>query len=588
MILSKYFSHLSTFFGLYYADSSSNRSKIFLLPLISIVSAISDIVPIYSIYLAINLHSSDNNGYVVNLLEFFRDSFFIDLSYENCLIIIDTFLVVAVLLASIFRFLCLNYALNMCTQISAVLGRSLFVRYFSRSYTYQSSYTSSSMLQFLYDDPTLVVTHFIRPFFDSVYSLFSLSAVLIGLFFIDKFIILFIIPSLAIILSLSLRYQKQSLKTYRTTISASAEHLFRSIGNSCVLRREFIISNSFFDQDKFFNDLNLRLRELQSSLVASKRKPRFFFDLIFSVLLIITFALMAFSPFVSQSSVVISLTPIILGLIRVFSQLQTVLSAYSSYSSHISVLHRVESGLRLSTEKDNYESYFTKLTTSSTLVNELDISSILSFRDISFRYSDSTNFIFTDFNLDICPNDKLCIIGPSGSGKSTLLDLIMLLRIPSQGSVFINSSLLDSYQKVKSWRESICYLSQNVPITSGSLRDNLTLNLSSDFADDDLILALKRACLLDFLQNIDFNLNFALFENGSNLSGGQRQRLGLARLFLTNPSLIILDEPTSALDPITEASIVDNIFSHFSSIPIIVVTHRPLLKQYCNLIIDLS
>lgn len=57
----------------------------------------------------------------------------------------------------------------------------------------------------------------------------------------------------------------------------------------------------------------------------------------------------------------------------------------------------------------------------------------------------------------------------------------------------------------------------------------------------------------------------------SNFSGGERQRIGLARLFLLNPSIIVIDEGTSALDSFTDARIWRNLTTEFSGRTIIII-----------------
>ena len=60
---------------------------------------------------------------------------------------------------------------------------------------------------------------------------------------------------------------------------------------------------------------------------------------------------------------------------------------------------------------------------------------------------------------------------------------------------------------------------------------------------------------------------------GVALSDGQRQRIGLARLFLQNPAMVVLDEALSALDPETEARVRRNLLNHFFGRSLLVISH---------------
>lgn len=73
-------------------------------------------------------------------------------------------------------------------------------------------------------------------------------------------------------------------------------------------------------------------------------------------------------------------------------------------------------------------------------------------------------------------------------------------------------------------------------------------------SDDRLYEALDHACC-DFVRDFADGLDTHIGERGVRLSGGERQRLAIAKIFLKNPSVILMDEPTSALDSLSESKI---------------------------------
>ena len=110
-----------------------------------------------------------------------------------------------------------------------------------------------------------------------------------------------------------------------------------------------------------------------------------------------------------------------------------------------------------------------------------------------------------------------------------------------------------------------------------SIRENLQL-IAPEASEEDLISALKAACLYDFVDSLPQKIDTVIGERGVKLSGGQKQRLAIARLILHNSQIIILDEATSALDSIVESEILDNLSNIFSDRTMIVISHKPLVN----------
>ena len=127
-----------------------------------------------------------------------------------------------------------------------------------------------------------------------------------------------------------------------------------------------------------------------------------------------------------------------------------------------------------------------------------------------------------------------------------------------------------------SFRKQMSFYSQNVPIITGSIYDNLNFG--------------RRKMEPEVYQNIRFLDKFTkerdiftpfILENGNNLSGGDKQRIALARMYTEEAEVLILDEPTSSLDETTEKDILDGI-SHCPDKIIFLITHRKENLRYCN------
>jgi ABC-type multidrug transport system fused ATPase/permease subunit len=128
---------------------------------------------------------------------------------------------------------------------------------------------------------------------------------------------------------------------------------------------------------------------------------------------------------------------------------------------------------------------------------------------------------------------------------------------------------------MKKWPGSIGYVPQDVVLSQGTIRDNVSLGYPMSMISDELIWkSLEKAQIAEFVKSLPKGLDSVVGERGSRLSGGQRQRLGIARALVTNPRLLILDEATSSLDVKTEHDFTNTILAFDKSITVIVIAHR--------------
>lgn len=212
----------------------------------------------------------------------------------------------------------------------------------------------------------------------------------------------------------------------------------------------------------------------------------------------------------------------------------------------------------------------------------------VNFHSISFSY-DKSNPVLRNLSLKIRKGDFLGIKGESGSGKSTLFHLLLGFLQPDKGNITVDNILL-SEEYMKSWRNKIGYVSQQLFMIEGSLLDNIVMGAS--LHDLKRIHEIVKLASLDkFVNSLPQGLDTFVGEGGCLLSGGQRQRLGIARALYKNAELLLFDEATSSLDEDTERAINQamlHLAEQRKDLTLLVISHRSESLAICRRIIDIT
>ena len=207
----------------------------------------------------------------------------------------------------------------------------------------------------------------------------------------------------------------------------------------------------------------------------------------------------------------------------------------------------------------------------------------IEFNNVSFKYPQDEREILRGVSFKITPGERVAILGRNGSGKTTLEKLVAGLYQPSSGRVLIDQ--IDARQlDPAELRRNIGYVSQDVNLFFGSLRDNILMG-APDASDAALLEAVRLSGLTEFVNNHPQGLAMPVGEHGQLLSGGQRQSVTLARALLKDPSILLFDEPTGALDHSSEEEFKRNMASYAQGKTLLVITHRTSLLELVERII---
>lgn len=196
----------------------------------------------------------------------------------------------------------------------------------------------------------------------------------------------------------------------------------------------------------------------------------------------------------------------------------------------------------------------------------------ISFKDVSFKYKDTTHRVLKHINLDVSAGSYVALVGSSGGGKTTLCSLIPRFYEVTGGSISIDGKDIRDVT-LKSLRDNIGIVQQDVYLFVGTVYDNIRYG-KPNATKEEIIAAAKLANAHEFIMELPNGYDTDIGQRGIKLSGGQKQRLSIARVFLKNPPILIFDEATSALDNESENIVKESLERLAHNRTTFVIAHR--------------
>jgi ATP-binding cassette subfamily B protein len=202
---------------------------------------------------------------------------------------------------------------------------------------------------------------------------------------------------------------------------------------------------------------------------------------------------------------------------------------------------------------------------------DLPADGTLELRNVSFGYEAGPRVV-KDVSLRLDPGEHVALVGVTGAGKSTLAKLLTRQYDPQQGSISLGGvDLRDA--RLESLRHRIVMLPQEGHLFSGTIADNVRL-ADPEASDEAVLRALDQIGARDRFEALPDGIDTDVQTRGVRLSAGERQLVGIARVALAAPTVIVLDEATSSLDPATEAAVEQALAAVVEGRTVIIIAHR--------------
>jgi thiol reductant ABC exporter CydC subunit len=206
--------------------------------------------------------------------------------------------------------------------------------------------------------------------------------------------------------------------------------------------------------------------------------------------------------------------------------------------------------------------------------------------DVRARYDGQPRPALEGFSLTLEPGERVALVGPSGAGKTTVTNLLLRFLDPEHGQVTLGGHDLRDYRQTDV-RGVISLAGQESHLFSTSIRNNVRL-AQPEATDAEIVAALARARIWDWIEGLPDGLDTLVGENGRELSGGQRQRILLARALIAGRPVLILDEPTAHLDPATADELIHDVFTTAGGRTVLLITHRTEGIDLCDRVVSVE
>jgi len=195
----------------------------------------------------------------------------------------------------------------------------------------------------------------------------------------------------------------------------------------------------------------------------------------------------------------------------------------------------------------------------------------ISFQDVNFSYVSGEQVLY-EINLDVKPGEKIAIVGSTGAGKSTIINLLSRFYENETGMITIDNISIKDFS-IQFLRKHVGVILQDVFLFADTIYNNIVL-FNTDVKKEDVYDAAKQIGVHEFISSLPGGYQYNVKERGVMLSSGQRQLIAFLRVYLSNPSILVLDEATSSIDSYSEELIQKAIKKITEEKTAIVIAHR--------------
>lgn len=553
----------------YLVLKKKEKIKVSLIFLFSIVSLFLEMIGITMILPVLTILLDGNLDQIYFKPLEFLINFFKSFDNQNLLNLTLFTLIIVFLIKNFFLFLFNFFNYKIVNNISARISSSVFNKYLNNDYKFHLKNNSNVLI-----NNCITVVDAFKDTFISFLIFLTEILVLLGILFV---LLIFeprgFLLCLTFIFSLGMitffLSNKILVKWGREAIDANEKRFFFLSQAFDSIREIKVFDNKNYFVNKYYIPNRDKYR-ISALISAVNSVPKYVLELAFVITLSLLLIFLNYMSY-NTSKIIVIMGLFSLATIRIIPSLNKIFTSFQILKFGHHAIDKIYQEFLIDEQKSENKINFT-----NEKLNKSNINTLVSLKNVYFKYDDQGNDSLMNVNLDIFKKELLVILGKSGSGKTTLINLILGLLKPSQGKIVTNFN-------------NPSFVSQSPYLLDDTIKNNIALGVEEKNIDLERVKAcVEKAQLKDFVKSQEKGIDTIIGEKGDRISGGELQRLALARAFYRKPDIIILDEPTSSLDKITEKNILEILSTISKECSVVVITHNLDNTQYCDRIMKID
>lgn len=414
--------------------------------------------------------------------------------------------------------------------------------------------------------------------FDTFSQIISLAGIVVIMTMLNRWLLLIALVVIVLQSFLHIIRQKYNLKFQVDTVSEQRKLGYVSqIPESIPAKKDidmFHLGEYVYKKIEFFqkNMLNFNFQRIKKDGVIEL--ITYLLSIIFQISAYVLIGINALRGTITVGEFTMGIT----SLINFMTASSFVATNMLNFNNSLFYIHKYKSFM-------TYDSKFDE--NSGVSLSDLNLNDIeIEFKNVSFRYPNSTSYVLKDINLKINNKERLAIVGYNGAGKTSFTLLMTRMYEPTEGEILLNGI---NIQKInyRDYLKIFSTVNQDFFLFPFSLLENIAQKSDASEQEKERIMDLCRSNGIEerinrMYRGLDTPITKELFAAGVDLSGGERQKIAILRALYKNAPILVLDEPTAALDPVAEYEIYRNFADMSDGKLTVYISHRINSTRFCD------